>query len=191
MGCRFALVTGNLHKLHEARGIVEPYGIELEQVSLPKLEIQSDDLAEIALHAARHAYSIARKPIVVDDSGLFIEALGGFPGPYSSYVYKTIGYNGILRLMNGLDDRRACFMTAVAAIYPPLEAVFTGVTCGVITREPRGSGGFGFDPIFAPEGSTRTYAEMSLEEKNRVSHRARAFAKFAEWASKRLSCARA
>lgn len=180
--CRLYLVTGNRNKLEEAQGILEEYGVRLEQAPLEgKLEIQSDSLEEIALYAARDAYRRLRKPLIVDDSGLFIEALKGFPGPYSSYVYKTIGWMGILRLMHNVHNRRACFRTAAVLIYPPLEKVFVGETCGVITREPRGTGGFGFDPIFVPEGYTKTYAEMTLEEKNRVSHRYKAFSKLGEW----------
>ncbi|MCE4624736.1 MAG: XTP/dITP diphosphatase [Desulfurococcales archaeon] len=174
---RIYLVTGNKHKVHEINTLAEGSCIEFLQASATKLEVQSGSLGEIALTAARHAFDQIRAPLVVDDSGLFIESLGGFPGPYSSFVYKTIGISGILRLLEGESDRKACFVTAAALIIPPLERVFYGRTCGQITREPRGRGGFGFDPIFLPDGSRKTYAEMSTEEKNTVSHRARAFKK--------------
>lgn len=175
------LVTGNPHKLDEARDAVKDYPVRLEAARVDKLEIQSDKVEEIALTAARHAFAQLRKPVAVDDTSLEIEALNGFPGPYASYVYKTIGLGGILKLLKGSRSRRACFKTAVALIIPPYEKVFTGVTCGVIAEEPRGSRGFGYDPIFIPEGSGRTYAEMTLEEKNRYSHRAKAFRAMAEW----------
>ncbi len=188
MGCVFHLVTGNKHKVEEASSLLSGTGIELRQASIEKIEVQDEDLARIALEAARHAYSRVRRPVIVDDSGLFVDALKGFPGPYSSYVYKTIGVEGLLRLMEGVRDRRACFRTALAVIYPPIEAVFEGISCGWIAMEPRGSRGFGFDPVFIPEGEDRTFAEMSLEEKNRYSHRARAFKAFAEWARRVLGC---
>lgn len=188
--CRLYLVTGNKHKLEEAGAILEPYGIKLEQAPVTeKLEIQSESLVDIALYAARDAYRRIRLPLIVDDSGLFIEALRGFPGPYSSYVYKKIGYTGVLKLMEGVEDRRACFKTVAVLIHPPIEKVFIGETCGVISDTPRGMGGFGFDPIFIPDGHTMTYAEMSFEEKNKVSHRYKAFSKLGEWVRKsRIKC---
>jgi XTP/dITP diphosphohydrolase len=161
--------------------------VELYMLDARKLEVQSESLEEIALTAARHAYKRARVPLIVDDSGLFIEHLKGFPGPYSSYAYKTIGIYGILKLLEGVKDRRACFKAVIAAVIPPYEKVFRGTSCGTIAREPRGSGGFGFDPIFEPEGGGgRTFAEMSLEEKNMLSHRARAARALGAWLEKRL-----
>lgn len=190
MACVFYLVTGNRHKVEEASRLLSDTGIRLVQAPIRKDEIQADNLSLIALEAARRAYSVLRRPVLVDDSGLFIDSLNGFPGPYSSYVYKTVGVEGILRLLRGIRDRRACFRTALAMIYPPLERVFHGESCGRIINEPRGSGGFGFDPIFVPEGEERTFAEMSVDEKNTYSHRSRAFKAFAEWANRSLSCIR-
>ena len=178
---RVYMVTGNRHKVEEARRILERYGVELVQANARKLEIQSESIEEIALTAARHAYLQLRRPLIVEDAGLFIEALKGFPGPYSSYVYKKLGVKGVLKLMEGVRDRRACFKAAIAFVAPGVERVFTGEVCGWIAREARGSGGFGFDPIFVPEGEDRTFAEMSIEEKNKYSHRARAFKKLGEW----------
>ncbi|MCE4600639.1 MAG: XTP/dITP diphosphatase [Desulfurococcales archaeon] len=180
--CKLYLVTGNRHKLEEANDILKSYGVRLEQAPVrEKLEIQTNSLEEIAIYAARHAYKLMRVPLVVDDSGLFVDALNGFPGPYSSYVYKKIGYWGLLRLLEGMGNRRACFKTVATLILPPIEKIFTGEACGVITWEARGSHGFGFDPIFIPDGYEKTYAEMSPEEKNRVSHRFKAFSKLGEW----------
>jgi len=172
---KLSIVTENRGKGLEALKILESSGVEAEILTMKKQEIQSDSLEEIALYSARIAYLNIKKPLVVDDSGLFIDSLKGFPGPYSSYVYKKIGVQGILKLMERIEDRRACFKTALAAIIPPLEKVYVGETCGVIADKPRGDMGFGFDPIFIPEGSTRTYAEMSIEEKNRYSHRSKAY----------------
>jgi XTP/dITP diphosphohydrolase len=178
---RLGLVTMNKHKLEEAAGLAGKYGITIYQIPLEKHEIQFPYLEEIALYAAREAFRLKKLPLIVDDSGLFVEALNGFPGPYSSYVYKTIGYTGLLKLMEGQENRRACFKTVIALILPPVEKLFIGETCGSITEEPRGHQGFGFDPVFLPEGCNRTYAEMSLEEKNSVSHRGKAFKRLAEY----------
>ncbi len=171
--------TGNIHKLNEVKPIAEKYGICLEQMmeSRAKVEIQSSDLVEIARYAVLENYKLFKKPVLVEDAGLFIKALNGFPGPYSSYVYRTIGVNGILKLMEGVDDRRAYFMSVAAIVYEPFFIIETARVEGVITREPRGSGGFGFDPIFIPYGSKKTFAEMSIDEKNMYSHRAKAVSK--------------
>ncbi|MEB3780759.1 MAG: XTP/dITP diphosphatase [Desulfurococcales archaeon] len=177
---RFYLVTRNRSKYLEAVDAIAGYSVELEMLPMDKEELQSDDLSDIALHAARVAYYRAKKPVVVDDSGLFVKALNGFPGPYSSYVYKTIGIRGLLKLLEDSHDRSACFKTALAVIDPPLEEVYWGEVCGTIAVEPRGTGGFGFDPVFIPNGSSKTFAEMDRAEKNRYSHRARAFRAFAE-----------
>jgi len=177
---RLYLITGNEHKFLEAREILIAEGLELEMIPYEKLEVQSEDLKEVAWRAALHAYRALKRPVVVDDSGLFIEALKGFPGAYSSYVFKTLGVEGILKLLEGVENRRACFRTALAAIVPPLDFLIEEKVCGTIAIEARGSRGFGFDPIFIPEGSDRTFAEMSLEENNMYSHRARAFRSLAK-----------
>lgn len=177
------MVTGNSSKVREASAIIESEGapVRLVQAGVRKLEIQSDRLEDIALHSARAAYSQLGRPVISEDSGLFIEALKGFPGPYSSYVYRTIGVEGVLRLMSGVRHRRACFRASIALVAGGLEKLFLGEACGRISEEPRGEGGFGFDPIFVPEGHSRTLAEMSVHEKNMVSHRGMAFRRLAGW----------
>ncbi len=174
--CRHKLlfITGNKHKVEEANNVLADTGICLEQAPGYKYELQLDSLTDIALHAALEAYRLLGKPLVVEDAGLFINALSGFPGPYSSYVYQTIGVEGVLRLLEGIGDRSAYFLSSVAVIYPPLINTYTGRVDGWITEKPRGSRGFGFDPIFVPRGADKTFAEMSVDEKNRYSHRAKA-----------------
>ena len=178
---RLYFATGNRGKFEEARRVLGECGVELEMAPhLPKIEIQSMDVAEVARWAAYTAYLASGEPVVVEDTGLYIDALGGFPGALSAYVYKTIGVEGILRLMEGVGDRKARFVTAVVAVIPPRIVEATGVVEGVITEEPRGGAGFGFDPIFKPLGADKTFAEMSVEEKNRWSHRGRAFRSLCE-----------
>ena len=176
-------VTGNIHKLKEVEGILRPYGIKVKMIKVKKIEIQADELIAIAEYAAINAAKEAGVPVVVEDAGLFIEALRGFPGPYSSYVFKTIGNEGIIKLMKGITDRHARFISVVAFAEPEgYVRTFVGVAEGLISVEPRGSMGFGFDPIFIPyEGDGRTFAEMSLDEKNRISHRGKAFRSLAKW----------
>ncbi len=179
---KILFVTGNSHKLDEANRILSPYGISLEMAVCEKLEIQADTLEEVASFAARTAAWRIGSPVLVEDSGLFIDALGGFPGPYSSYAFKTIGCRGILRLMDGFDDRSASFRCAVAYCAAGAEPVlFSGASGGSIATTARGARGFGFDPIFLGKGSRLTYAELDEESKCMASHRGEAFRRFAEW----------
>ncbi len=187
--CSIWLVTGNRHKFEEAKNILNEYNINLKLLNdIRKNEIQSESLEEIALNAAINAFEKAHVPLAVDDSGLFIEALNGFPGPYSRFTYDTIGVEGILRLLKGSTNRKAYFMTVVAAVIPPLTIVSKGIVKGHIAASPRGRGGFGFDPIFVPEGWNKTFAEAGMSEKNAVSHRARAFRGLARILDKIWGC---
>jgi len=182
MASKILFVTGNRHKLEEAGRILSPHGISLEMAGCEKLEIQAGTLEEVASFAAKVAAREIGAPVLVEDSGLFIDALGGFPGPYSSYAFKTIGCRGVLRLMNGASDRGASFRCAVAYCAAGAEPRgFTGVSGGSIANDMTGSRGFGFDPIFIGRGCRLTYAELDAESKCRVSHRGEAFRRFAEW----------
>ncbi len=169
-------ITSNEGKYREVSEMARKYGVEIEWMRMKYLEPQGSDLEEIArLSALMLAEKIDGK-FFIEDSGLFIEAMKGFPGPYSSYVFKTIGNEGILKLMEGVENRKAYFK-AVVAYYDGKEVhTFTGIVEGEISREMRGSEGFGYDPIFLYQG--KTFAEMKTEEKNKVSHRKRAFEKF-------------
>ncbi len=177
-------LTKNRGKLREARTVLSKFGIEVEQLKEDREEIQSEDLEEIAIHSIRNVKA-HKLPIVVEDAGLFINALNGFPGPYSSYVYKTIGCRGILKLMKDVKNREAMFKSAVAYTDGKTMNVFIGKVEGVIAFEERGQEGFGFDPIFIPSGYNETFAEMGFERKCLISHRAKAFEAFGSWLLKR------
>lgn len=179
-------VTKNEGKLREAKSILSDYSIEVEMLTVEKEEIQSYDLEKIALYALRHI-DFRDAPFFVEDAGLFVEALNGFPGPYSSYIYKTIGCEGILKLLEGVDNRKAYFLSVVALRAPGLgDVVFKGKVNGIIANEMRGEKGFGFDPIFIPDGCEKTFAEMNIEEKSRYSHRGKALRKMGKWIVKNL-----
>ncbi len=118
----------------------------------------------------------------MEDSGLFIPTLKGFPGPYSSYIYKTLGLEGVLRLMDNSQDRKAYFQSTIAIrLEDGTSRTFSGRVYGTISRRVRGKSGFGFDPIFVPRGESRTFGEMTQAVKNKCSHRARTFEEFAKW----------
>jgi len=175
-------VTGNVHKFNEARRVLVEYGISTGMLNLETIEIQDDNLENIARMSAANAAKKSNLPVFVEDAGLFIKALNGFPGPYSSYVYRTVGTKGILKLMENERTSEAYFLSVVA-FYNPQETseskLFKGRVEGRITRQMRGEQGFGFDPIFEPLGGNgKTFAEMTTNEKNKFSHRAQALRKF-------------
>jgi len=178
-------VTGNVHKFNEARKVLAEYNIAIAMLNLEAIEIQDDSLENIAKASAADATKKSNLPVFVEDAGLFVKALNGFPGPYSSYVFRTVGTKGILKLMQNERKRDAYFLSVVAFSSPQtlLEPkCFSGVVEGKITYEERGKQGFGFDPIFQPFGGNgKTFAEMTTQEKNKYSHRAQALRKFAKW----------
>jgi XTP/dITP diphosphohydrolase len=197
-------VTTNPGKVREALEYLD----DVAQLDFDYTEIQAPELGPIAAHGAREAYRHAAEPVLVDDAGLFVEGYDGFPGPYSSYVEDTLGVERVADLAADLADPRARFecvlaycdgaafdaspdpvdradRAAAAAAGSEADAgadlpvkLFYGRVPGRIVP-PRGEGGFGFDPVF--EHDDRTFAEMTPAEKNAVSHRGRALAKFAEW----------
>jgi XTP/dITP diphosphohydrolase len=174
-------MTENPNKFREAESILSTKGIRIRQLKRAKIEIQDSSLEKIARHAIKTALVDHPGLLLVEDSGLFIDALGGFPGPFSSYVFETIGLKGILGLIEG-RNRSAYFQTSIAvgsASIPP--RTFTGIVRGSISRKIVGSAGFGYDPIFIPEGFDETFGQTGQEFKNKKSHRARAFLKFAKW----------
>jgi len=176
-------VTNNIHKFNEARRVLSHYNIAVAMLRVKPPEMQNDDIKEIAKSSAIEASKTTGLPIIVEDAGLFIDALKGFPGPYSNYVYRTIGKEGILRLLRGCENRKARFKSVVVFCSPDLKVeCFRGVVEGKISETIRGESGFGFDPIFEPdEFPGYTFGELSIEEKNKVSHRSRALHRFAEW----------
>jgi XTP/dITP diphosphohydrolase len=178
------LVTGNLHKFNEVRPIMQEHNLAVGMLrKIEAAEIQDDDVKNVASARVLDAVRKSHLSVAVEDAGLFIMALNGFPGPYSSFVFKTIGNEGILRLMKNVADRSAVFKSVVAFSTPgrnrPL--CFVGEVEGKILPRKLGTGGFGFDPIFRPNECRKTFAQMSIEEKNLRSHRSSAFRDFAEW----------
>lgn len=176
--------TNNLNKFREACMVMREFNLAMGMLRVKALEIQSEDLEEIAKFSVLNAFEKCCIPIIVEDAGLFVEALNGFPGPYASYVYKTIGNEGLLKLMENVKLRKARFQSVVAYFSAELAApiCFRGEVAGEITEKVQaGSSGFGFDPIFKPEQSSKTFAEMDVKEKNMYSHRAKALREFAKW----------
>jgi XTP/dITP diphosphohydrolase len=183
------LATNNIHKFDEYRTVLSKHQIVVGMLRVKNVEVQSDSLSKIAQSSVRDAFKLCNLPVIVEDAGLFIEALNGFPGPYASYVYRKLSNQGILKILKGERNRKAKFKAVVAYLDGERErpVCFEGESEGSITlKEHGGSGqfGFGFDPIFQPLEKARTFAELTIEEKNSVSHRGKAAEEFSVWYSK-------
>ena len=157
-------ITTNINKYQEASRILSKHGIKIEKNDFSKIEIQNDNIEKIAVIAAENAFSNLKTELIVEDSGLFIEELNGFPGPYSSHAYKTIGIEGIIRILSKSKSRNAEFKSVLAHVN------MNGNIKKFI--------GIAFDCIFIPDNSKKTYGEMSINEKNQYSHRAKSFNEF-------------
>ena len=169
-------VSSNIHKFKEAKAILDSFGISIQFFKLNLEEIQSNSIKEIALKKAQNAFSKCKKPLIIEDDGLHIDSLGGFPGPYSSYVHKTIGNKGILSLLK--KNRTAKFVSNITYCDKNSFEFFEGKLDGTISKSERGNG-WGFDPIFIPKNNKQTFAE--LIDKNNLSHRYKALKKFSNW----------
>ncbi|MFQ5979461.1 MAG: RdgB/HAM1 family non-canonical purine NTP pyrophosphatase [Candidatus Heimdallarchaeota archaeon] len=165
-------VTSNPHKFAEFSRILSLYSFSIAQLNRPKIEIQADSLEEIAVYSIDQ---ISDTYCFLEDAGIFIDILNGFPGPYSAYVFRTLGCVGILQLMKNHENRLAQFVSVIVFRDPAgKKTIFRGETIGTIAFEECGTGGFGFDPVFIPEGTNKTYAEISPSEKDTISHRGKA-----------------
>lgn len=186
---KIVFATNNAHKLSEVAQVV---GDKFELVTLRECGITEDipenesTLEGNALAKARYVYSRTGLNCFADDTGLEVDALNGEPGVRSAR-YATDGHDDeankrlLLERMQGVENRAAQFRTAVALIVDGKEYLFEGIVRGDIACEEHGAGGFGYDPLFLPEGGALTFAEMSAEAKNKISHRGRAVRKLAEF----------
>jgi len=174
-------VTSNPHKFREAERILKGFGVNIRHAKLSYPEIRGDDPAEIAADSARKLKGKVKPPFFVEDTGLFVDGLNGFPGAYAAWVLSKIGLRGFLRLMEGVKRRDAAFRAAVALFDGKRVVVFKGEAKGSIAPSERGKGGFGYDPLFVPEGSRKTFAQMDEQEKNAISHRRKALERLARY----------
>lgn len=169
-------VTTNNGKIKEANEYLDDYKVKPKQYDYT--EIQSNSVCDIAQLGAKEAFDKFTRPLFVEDSGLFVEALGGFPGPYSAYVETTIGVEKVAKLACGAQNQKAFFKTALVYCSADCTKIFTGEIEGKIVQ-PRGNNGFAYDPIFEVNG--KTLAERTPKQKNHLSHRGRALNKLANW----------
>lgn len=174
-------VTGNQYKYKEIYALFEKAEISyhLEQKDLPMIEIQAERLKDVAIFKLQSIKENLNSSYFIEDAGFFVDVpLNGFPGIYSKYVLHTIGNEGILRLIDDFNETKAHFETVIALYHKPNDKilVFEGKVEGCVSAIKRGEHGFGFDPIFTSnEIPYKTFAELTTDEKNQVSHRAKAW----------------
>ena len=168
-------MTGRPEKALEA----ERLGFPLERVDLDLPEPQALEPAEVAEAKARAAFERLGRAVLVEDSGLAIDAWGGFPGALVKWLEKSAGLEGIARMLDPFPDRSARAVCAIAYFDGETLYAARGATEGSLAPSPRGTKGFGWDALFVPAGANRTFAEMEPAEKDRVSHRGRAWAEMA------------
>ena len=190
---RLVFATNNAHKLEEIRAIL---GNSIEILSLADIHCHADipetadTLEGNARQKSRYVYEHYGLDCFADDTGLEVESLGGAPGVYSARYANGQGHdsqanmNKLLKEMEEKNDRKAQFRTIISLIEKGEERQFEGIVKGQITREKRGESGFGYDPIFQPDGYETTFAELGSDIKNRMSHRARAVAALCEYLRK-------
>jgi len=180
--------THNLHKTEEVRAILGPNYIirNLPELGCPDIPETADTLKGNALQKAQYVVDHYRINCFADDTGLEVEALGNQPGVYSArYAGEGCSYQDnvlkLLREMHGVANRKACFKTVIALILDGKQYFFEGRVDGIILPEQRGTDGFGYDPVFLPDGFDQTFAEMSPAAKNSISHRGRAIQQLKEF----------
>lgn len=190
---RLVFATNNAHKLEEIRAIL---GNSIEISSLADIHCHADipetadTLEGNARQKSRYVYEHYGLDCFADDTGLEVESLGGAPGVYSARYADGQGHdsqanmNKLLKEMEEKNDRKAQFRTIISLIEKGEERQFEGIVKGQITREKRGESGFGYDPIFQPDGYETTFAELGSDIKNRISHRARAVAALCDYLTK-------
>jgi non-canonical purine NTP pyrophosphatase (RdgB/HAM1 family) len=165
-------VTGNPNKIREAQDIL---GFELDHAEIDLEEIQTYDIRTAVTAKVNQAWETLKCPVMVEDSGLIFSSWNGLPGALVKWFEKTVGCDGLLRMLKDFDDRRA-FAVCMVAIHDGKEVrVAEGRVQGKISESMKGDNGFGWDVIFIPDGYSRTYAEMDHKEKNSISHRRHAF----------------
>jgi XTP/dITP diphosphohydrolase len=173
-------VSTNQNKFFEVQSILLTRNITIDFSKIHLVEIQSDSLEEIAREKAKTAFAKVGRQVIVEDDGLFIDSLSGFPGQYSSFVFKTIGNDGILKLLASSTKRSAYFRSVIAFYNGITLSISDGRVDGRITDRVTEDCGWGYDPIFVPDGTDLTFAELK-KSKNEYSHRKRALEKFAHW----------
>ncbi len=184
---KIAFITTNTHKFAEVQDILAPFGIEVEHLSLEYEENHDASMEDIARQAAQKLSAELQRPLMLEDTGLFFDAYPNFPGALPKFVFNTLGYKGIMKLL--ADEERGAYFKTVAAYGEPGKKphLFEGMMRGVITEKvfDEDKDFMPYDRIFIPDGYTKTISRLSMAEKNSFSQRAQAFRKMGEYLQKR------
>ncbi len=172
---QWVLVTGNANKRREAERIV---GRRLETAAIDLPEIQSGDLIEVLRFKAEAAWQRLERPVVVEETGLELSCMNGFPGPLVKWMLEAVGDEGIARVAIRAGDPRVVARCAIMLRDGRKQLIAQGATSGRLVLPPRGEHGFGWDPVFEPDGLEETYAELGDDVKDRIGHRGRAWRRF-------------
>ena len=162
---------------------LDKIGLDLHHVEMKYPEIQADSILDVARFSLATMNTVVDGNFFLEDAGIEIDALQAFPGPYSSYVFQTIGNDGILKLLSAEKNRTARFVSVIGLMWQGTSYLFRGVSDGRIHTKQSGSHGFGFDPIFIPDGHEQTFAEIEMDEKTQISHRSRSLTKLIDFLS--------
>jgi XTP/dITP diphosphohydrolase len=174
-------MSSNANKYREMKQVLNQYGIASRFVKMSVQEIQSESVYRIAEAKSTSAFEHLQKPVIIEDDGFYIGSLKGFPGQYSSFISKTIGNQGLLKLMDNVKNRNAYFLSVIGYNDGHTSRLFSGKTHGTLSRSAT-DGGWGFDPIFVPKNTCKTYGELSqLNRKSVFSHRQKSIEKFSKW----------
>jgi XTP/dITP diphosphohydrolase len=177
-------ITSNKGKFLEAKKKFSESEIKIIKKDLGYPEIQAESLEDVANFGIEYIQKRFDKSFFLEDAGLFIDGLNGFPGVYSAYIFHKIGCSGIIKLMEGLEEnnRKAHFKSVIAFKEPNSKPkLFIGEVYGSISKKPLGKYGFGYDPIFIPDNEIKTFAQMETEEKNQISHRGKSLNKLLDF----------
>lgn len=168
------LITGNMNKVNEISAILDKFNIKVNHEKIDLDEYQSDSIEDILVRKVKDAYKYlnGKKTVMIEDTSLSFDCLGGLPGPYIKWFYSKLGNKGLYQMTKGFKDKNASAICCFALMSPNLDKplIFEGTIRGEIVK-PKGKKGFGWDQIFKPNNQTKTFAQMSDEEKNNFSHR--------------------
>ncbi len=175
-------VTGNWAKIASAKQALEPLGFTIKNIKIETPEIQANDVTEVAKYSAKWASEKLKCDVLKNDSGLFVEGLSGFPGVYTHYADETIGVDGLLRLMEGMQNRNAYFKESIAYCeYGKDPIVFEGITNGIIDVKKSGQYGWSWDFVFIPNGQEKTLGCFPDEERWNLWNSVEAYKKLAKY----------
>ena len=177
------IATGNKHKVHEMSLMLNVFGIELEQKDIPIIEPDFDSIEEIALEKAKQAFEKLKQPVIAEDTGVYFEAYNNFPGQLAKRIYLGLDFEGLIALIKLKENKKAHFKTAIAYFDGEESKVFSGKMEGSLLEEiisPE-KDRLPYEKIFVPNGFDKALVDLSVEEKNKISHRAKATKKFGEW----------